>query len=309
MSNSNRLPFTIIGGYLGAGKTTLINQMLSDPNAPRIGLLVNDFGAINIDASLIEAEDDDVISLNNGCICCKLTDSIGDAIDMLASRTEDLDHIILEASGVSDPTRLKAYAYGNPHLQPGPVVTLIDCANIRKQANDKFVKQLVRQQIQYADLLLLNKQDLLGPDEMADVIEWIKGLSSAPHLIRSDIPITLEAILNAAWHFTNATFEAPEVNHAHVSWHYPTPHRLSRKMIEDILLTAPSTLVRGKGWFTDEKNTRCLLQFSQGLLTITEEPERAANDGRSSPSDLIFLSPDPDFDFSALKSRLDSCKA
>lgn len=309
MSDLDRLPFTIIGGYLGAGKTTLINQILSDPNAPRIGLLVNDFGAINIDASLIEAEDDDVISLNNGCICCKLTDSIGDAIDMLASRNEDLDHIILEASGVSDPTRLKAYAYGNPHLQPGPVVTLVDCANIRKQANDKFVKQLVRQQIQYADLLLLNKQDLLEPNEMREVTEWIQGLSSAPHLIRSDKPITLEAILNAAWHFTTAPFEAPEVNHAHVSWHYPTPHRLSRKMIEDILLTAPSTLVRGKGWFTDERNTSCLLQFSQGQLTITEAPSRTSQDGRAFPSDLIFLSPDPDFDFSALKTLLDSCKA
>jgi G3E family GTPase len=309
MPNHPALPFTIIGGYLGAGKTTLINQMLSDPNAPRIGLLVNDFGAINIDATLIEAEDDDVISLNNGCICCKLTDSLGDAVDMLAARHAELDHIVLEASGVSDPTRLKAYAHGNPLLQPGPVVTLVDCVNVRTQANDKFVKPLVRHQIQHADLLLLTKQDLLDPSAFEPVSDWIKTLSSAPQVRATQAPITLLSLLEAAWHFADHTTEESWVDHTHVSWHYPATQRLSRKMICDILSTASSGLVRAKGWFTDERNALCLLQFSQGRVEITEATESASRDAAARSSGLVFLSPDPDFDFSALNDLLDSCKA
>jgi G3E family GTPase len=115
------LPLTILGGYLGAGKTTLINRLLAKPPAAfkgkRLTILVNDFGAINIDAALIEAHEGETISLANGCACCQLQDDALNQLQQLAQSDTPPDHVLIEASGAGEPARLAYLGYGIPGFQ------------------------------------------------------------------------------------------------------------------------------------------------------------------------------------------------
>src|ERR1700746_1482085 len=97
------VPITILTGFLGAGKTTLLNRILTGEHGLRVGVLVNDFGAINIDAELVVGVDDNMISLSNGCVCCQIRDDLVESVKTLLARPEAIEYILLEASGVADP--------------------------------------------------------------------------------------------------------------------------------------------------------------------------------------------------------------
>ncbi|KIN61099.1 Cobalamin synthesis protein, P47K [Sulfitobacter noctilucae] len=157
------LPLTVISGYLGAGKTTLINRILADPQGLRLMVMVNDFGAINIDQSLIAAMGEDVIALTNGCVCCTmgadLFMALGDALD----RRPRPDHLIIEASGIADPKSIANAAIAEPDLRYAGIVTLVDALNIETLIADRLVGPQVRQQIAAADMVVQTKRDARMP--------------------------------------------------------------------------------------------------------------------------------------------------
>ena len=97
------VPITILTGFLGAGKTTLLNRILTGNHGLRVGVLVNDFGSINIDAELVVGVDNNMINLSNGCVCCQIRDDLVESVDALLARPESIEYILLEASGVADP--------------------------------------------------------------------------------------------------------------------------------------------------------------------------------------------------------------
>ena len=106
------IPMTIIGGYLGAGKTTIINRLLSQKHGQRLAILVNDFGALNIDAELIDYHEGDTYGLSNGCVCCSITDDLGTTLAKVTDTNNPPDQIILETSGVAEPAKLVRYRIG-----------------------------------------------------------------------------------------------------------------------------------------------------------------------------------------------------
>ena len=156
---TTRLPLTVIGGYLGAGKTTLVNGILSQAEGRRFAVIVNDFGSINIDAGLIRAREGDTISLTNGCMCCSGSDGTAAALARILSRAGEFDHILIEASGVAEPGKIAQNAHGF-RLPLEGVIVLADAEQIRAQAANRYVGDVVRRQLRQADLIVLNKVDL-----------------------------------------------------------------------------------------------------------------------------------------------------
>lgn len=172
-TTSPLVPVTIVGGYLGAGKTTLLNHLLAADHGRRLAVLVNDFGAVNIDADLIAAHDGDTITLENGCICCSIADALGDALDAVLAPDSPPDQIVIEASGAADPAKVAHYGQGWPGCRLDAVVVLADAETIRRQAGDDFVGELVVRQLRSADVVVLTKSDLVDPLTFDEVRSWV----------------------------------------------------------------------------------------------------------------------------------------
>ena len=179
MSHSSAIPLTILGGYLGAGKTTLINRLLSGDHGKRLTVLVNDFGAINIDADLIAEHAGDTISLANGCACCQLQDDALKQLQELAAMPTPPDHILVEASGAGEPARLAYLGFGITGLQLAGVYVAVAADNLVARRQDKFTGRLVQRQIAQADFCLLTKTDLTE-DDGAAARAMLQAMTDAP---------------------------------------------------------------------------------------------------------------------------------
>ena len=180
------VPVTVVAGYLGAGKTTLINELLAYDHGRRLAVLVNDFGAVNIDAALIAEHDGQTISLKNGCVCCSIADELGDALDLVLAMEPAPDQIVIEASGVADPANVAAYGQGWPGCRLDAVVVLADAETVQAKSRDQFVGELVVRQLRRADIVMATKCDLVTEAGLATLMDWLTGTApGAPILTRS----------------------------------------------------------------------------------------------------------------------------
>ena len=171
MTVVKRIPLTVIGGFLGAGKTTLLNRMLRDAGGKRFAVLINDFGELNIDAELVASNTGDTIALTNGCVCCSIGDDLSSAlINVLESRTP-FDAVVIEASGVSDPWRIAQVGLAAPELSLEAVIVMVDAAAILAQARNPILTDSLERQLKAADLIVLNKTDLVDDKERSRVFE------------------------------------------------------------------------------------------------------------------------------------------
>ncbi len=169
------IPVTVLGGYLGAGKTTLVNHILRTTNE-RIVVLVNDFGSVSIDDDLIEATSDDKITLANGCICCSLVDGLASALEQVRQLDPPPDRLVIEASGVADPASIAAYAHGRG-IELDAVITVVDAETVRARSKDRYVGDTVMRQLRAADLIVINKTDLVGEGALPSLRAWLSEVS------------------------------------------------------------------------------------------------------------------------------------
>lgn len=184
MTTDQRIPVTVIGGYLGAGKTTLVNHILRSTDE-RIAVIVNDFGEISIDEDLIVAAESDKLTLANGCICCSLAEGFAAALNTVRSAGVPPARLLIEASGVADPAQIAAYGH-TPGLALDAVVVLADAEQVQRQASDRWVADTVRVQLAAADLLVVNKVDLLDSPADADALcDWLARLAGQAAFVRS----------------------------------------------------------------------------------------------------------------------------
>jgi G3E family GTPase len=197
------LPAVVIGGYLGAGKTTLINHLLRERGGRRIAVLVNDFGEIGIDAGLIEGAEGDVLSLAGGCVCCSYGADLVGALRQMLAREPRPDHLLIETSGVGLPAAVARTAALATGLALEGIVVVADALAVRELAQARYVGDTVRQQLQQADLLLLAKPDLAGDAALAALRPWLHGLDvRAPCVPALHGAVAPEVVLGLSAHAT-----------------------------------------------------------------------------------------------------------
>ena len=170
------VPVTLLTGFLGAGKTTLLNRILNGEHGLRVGVLVNDFGAINIDAELIEGVEENTINLTNGCVCCEIRDDLVQSLEELLMRVDAIDYVILEASGVADPEGIVMTFVDQRYeqlLRLDSITCVIDAEAVFAHGDDEELNMLKLRQIGFADLVVLNKVDLVGPEHLEVIKEWV----------------------------------------------------------------------------------------------------------------------------------------
>src|SRR5260221_9744813 len=185
MDNKKIIPVSVLTGFLGAGKTTLVNHILRGQSEYKFGLIINEIGKIGIDGQLVQTENEDVVEMSNGCICCTIRKDLVKGIQKLLKR-EDLDYILIETTGIADPGPVAQTFLNVPQLQQyarlDSIITLVDAENVRQQLEEA---KIAREQIALADFILLNKTDLVSQDELKELEEALGAINPHARMFRT----------------------------------------------------------------------------------------------------------------------------
>ena len=270
---------TVLTGFLGAGKTTLLNRILNGDHGMKVGVLVNDFGSINIDADLVVDVESDVISLANGCVCCSIRDDLSEAIIQVIERPERPEFIILEASGVAEPTGIALTFVDDSSLidrvRLDSIICVIDAEQVFEAPEQMELKIW---QVATADMVVLNKTDLVGEEQIERIEAWLDERLHRYRLVeaeRCDVPLD---VLLGVGRFDPGSVEpghaphpqecsAPGCEHSDhyghddrfEAWSYETDRLLSLDVLRKEAAKLPAGVYRAKG-----------------VIAASEAPERRA---------------------------------
>lgn len=262
-------PCLLVSGYLGAGKTTLINAFLRDPKGARATVLVNDFGKINIDAELIKNADGDTISLTNGCACCTIGDSLLSATNQIMQSNFKPDLVIVEASGVARPERIALLLRGVPRLSPSQIITVLDGSRARASLEDKYISGLFRTQIRSAAGLVVNRVESAEDQEFVErLLSDLAPASTQLDSLHEAAALQCNVADTASQTMHAETEPEPESSFTTRVIHFPNP--VSMQALEEWLRALPETVHRAKGFLRTQEDAGRILHvdFTRGSVDI-----------------------------------------
>jgi G3E family GTPase len=265
-SPSAPIPVTVITGFLGAGKTTLLNRILTENHGKRIAVIENEFGEIGVDHQLVIQSDEEIFELNNGCICCRVRGDLIRILGKLRQRRDKFDSVLIETTGMADPGPVAQTFFTDEEVKESfvldAIVTVVDAGHVGLHFDDM---REVREQIGFADVILLNKTDLVTPAELEKIEARIRKMNPMAKLYRTEnAAIDLDRVLNVGGFdlkralelepdFLKAAKEEHDHDHDYEHDHHHdedvtsvgirTPGELDEKKLSDWL----GTLLRTKG--------------------------------------------------------------
>lgn len=290
------LPVTIITGFLGSGKTTLLNHILTNQQGLKTAVLVNEFGEIGIDNELIVATEDNMVELNNGCVCCTINEDLVNAVYKILEREDKIDYLVVETTGLADPLPVALTFLGTElrdMTRLDSIVTMVDCANF---SLDLFNSDAALSQIQYADVIALNKTDLVDEADVDSLEVRIKDIKKDARILRtkkSEVPLPL--ILSVGLFESDKYFEAAEAkekedhhhdhdhdhehdHHEHHHDHDHEHHHHSNHLENDgftslSFQTDKPLAIRKFQYFLDNQLPENIFR-AKGILWFDESPQR-----------------------------------
>jgi G3E family GTPase len=288
---AERISLVVLGGFLGAGKTTLLNYMLTQADR-RVAVMVNDFGPINVDATLIASHDGETLSLTNGCICCSIGSGLDDALIRVIERNPAPELIIIEASGVSDPGRIAQVGLSDPMLQLEAVVVMVDAGQIITLLDDPLMGDTVARQVRAAGLLVMNKTDLLAPGESESAEVGLRARFGPLPLLRASFGrLPLEQLIGHAPSVPDANHRG-RGRHDHDDPDHPFESGVwsSRGVLNaDALVAAlkgfPPGIIRVKGRVVTDRHGPAIVHLAGGRVRF----QRTAGPIATPGNELVYI--------------------
>jgi G3E family GTPase len=319
-------PVTLLTGFLGSGKTTLLNRILNGGHGLRVAVLVNDFGSINIDAELIVGVENNVISLANGCICCTIREDLAAAVLETIDRPERPEYILLEASGVAEPSGIWLTFTADcfrDRIRMDSIMCVVDAEQVF--AIPELMELKIRQ-MAFADMIILNKVDLVDRGQIDRIKEWLDTRFHRYRLVearRGDVPLE---VLLAVGRFDPSGMkldrhdleqdqctepacchEHAEHNHsdAFSTWSYETDQPLMLEALRETARKLPATIYRAKGviYSSDAPTRRAVLQVVGKRVELSLQDEWG---GRAPRTQIVVIGAAGSIDGTALRNQFET---